>query len=258
MMLRKFMSLAAVMGRDPREFVQRVGAIAAGRIEPWRHRPPSYDAVEWRAAAASLGRLLGGEFEAAAAEESLHRVEAEVRSRLDKLRGGPIAEQHNGDQLFGRCCYAVIRALKPEIVIETGVAHGVSSAYMLAALDRNDHGHLHSIDLPPHDRGAEELVGAGVPDALRPRWTLHRGMSRSVLPALVTRLGRVDLFVHDSDHTHANMTFEFRTVDGLARVIIADDIELNTAFADLAAGDPALHLAVRQSAKDSLFGVVVR
>lgn len=258
MMLRKLVSLAAVLGRDPREFVHRVGAIAAGRIEPWRHERPVYDAVEWDTASLRLRDALGPQFEEAQRETSLQSVEDDVRRRLDALRGGPISDRHNGDFLFGRCCYAVVRALQPEVVVETGVAHGVSSAYILAALDRNGSGHLHSIDLPPHDHGAQERIGAAVSDELRARWTLHRGTTRDLLRRLLAEVGSADLFVHDSDHTYANMSFEFSTVWDQARVVIADDVELNRAFAELADRGPRLHLAVRQAVKDSLFGIVVR
>lgn len=36
---------------------------------------------------------------------------------------------------------------RPEVVIETGVAHGVSTRIVLEALTQNDLGHLWSIDL---------------------------------------------------------------------------------------------------------------
>lgn len=47
--------------------------------------------------------------------------------------------------------YTIVRAYKPEIVVETGVAHGVTSAFMLCAMHENNKGHLYSIDLPPYE-----------------------------------------------------------------------------------------------------------
>jgi predicted O-methyltransferase YrrM len=44
--------------------------------------------------------------------------------------------------------YVIIRALKPNIIVETGVANGASSFYLLLALKRNKKGHLFSIDFP--------------------------------------------------------------------------------------------------------------
>src|ERR1051326_7722748 len=43
--------------------------------------------------------------------------------------------------------YAAIRAFRPETVVETGVANGVSSSYILLALEKNKQGTLHSIDI---------------------------------------------------------------------------------------------------------------
>jgi hypothetical protein len=120
---------------------------------------------------------------------------------------------------------------------------------------------LHSIDLPPHNAGAADRVGAFVDSALRERWQLHRGWAHKVLPALTGQLGTIDVFVHDSLHTYRNMRFEFETVWGSMRtggVIVADDIEGNAAFLDLRAREPRLWAACRQVAKPALFGVLVR
>src|SRR2546429_265801 len=43
--------------------------------------------------------------------------------------------------------YAAIRAFAPEIVVETGVANGVSSSYLLLALEMNGQGRLYSIEI---------------------------------------------------------------------------------------------------------------
>lgn len=44
--------------------------------------------------------------------------------------------------------YLLIRAIKPAIVVETGVAAGISSSHILKALCDNGSGFLHSVDLP--------------------------------------------------------------------------------------------------------------
>jgi len=50
--------------------------------------------------------------------------------------------------LEGPIIYTLIRCLKPRIVIETGVANGASSTFILSALEKNNLGKLYSIDLP--------------------------------------------------------------------------------------------------------------
>lgn len=132
--------------------------------------------------------------------------------------------------------YAIVRALKPDLVVETGVANGVSSAYLLLALERNGTGALHSIEL-----GDTTFLPAGrvsgwiVPDWLRTRWSLHWGDSRQLLPALLEELGTIDIFIHDSLHTYEHMTFEYEQAYPHLRpggILISDDALWNRAFAD--------------------------
>src|SRR5207302_4750615 len=105
--------------------------------------------------------------------------------------------------------YGLVRALRPAVVVETGVAAGATSAYVLAALEDNGVGHLHSVDLPQTRLVAAKMVVAAVPTALRSRWSYHWGASRRLLPPLLARLrGGVDLFVHDSDHSYTAMRWE--------------------------------------------------
>lgn len=134
--------------------------------------------------------------------------------------------------------YVLCRMLKPEVVVETGVADGFSSAFILYALEANQKGKLYSIDLP--NQAGQEIKGgkqAGwlVPDNLKTRWELTLGDSRKELPALCDRLKSIDIFYHDSDHSYENMTFEFNSVFGYIKskgLIVSDDITDNNAFDD--------------------------
>jgi len=152
--------------------------------------------------------------------------------------------------------YATIRHVRPRCVVETGVASGLSSSFILQALTMNGHGRLYSIDLghqasgpgsvgPPigaRQPGTEGvppglMVGWLVPSDLRSNWTLIVGDSRTELPSLLRRVETVDLFFHDSRHTYGHMTFEYRTAWDYLRdggYLISDDIHLTSAFADFA------------------------
>ena len=46
--------------------------------------------------------------------------------------------------------YAIVRKMRPNLIVETGVWHGVSTNYILKALEDNDNGRLISIDLPAY------------------------------------------------------------------------------------------------------------
>jgi len=134
--------------------------------------------------------------------------------------------------------YAIVRALRPETIVETGVANGVSSAHVLLALHKNRHGTLHSIEI-----GDSTYLPAGrepgwvVPDWLRGRWKFHLGDVRQILPQLAPKLPSLDLFTHDSLHTYEHMKFEFEQAFPLLRpggILVADDALWNEAFRDFA------------------------
>lgn len=143
------------------------------------------------------------------------------------------------DHLFGKFLYFIIRCAKPEVMVETGVAHGVSSWTILNAIHRNGKGKLYSIDLPNLDlksynpENLSQQSGWVVPNILRDHWELKLGSSHDLLPLLAQRLGKIDVFFHDSDHSYENMMFEFNTVfpflsaNGL---LISDDVHKNESF----------------------------
>jgi len=144
--------------------------------------------------------------------------------------------------------YALVRALRPERVIETGTANGVSTAFLLAGLERNGSGRLLSIDLPFADAGGTiapivpgtEIdpddatpVAAGrepgwiVPQELRGRWELRLGDALELLPRALADDGELGLFLHDSLHSRSHMLFEFEAAWPRLRsggVLAADDI----------------------------------
>jgi hypothetical protein len=86
---------------------------------------------------------------------------------------------------------------------------------------------------------------------------LHRGTSASTLPRLLRKIPKVDLFVHDSLHTHRNMRREFDTVWPHLRegaLLIADDVERNRAFGELQQKAPALWRVVKDRETSPLHG----
>lgn len=109
--------------------------------------------------------------------------------------------------------YICIRHLKPEIVVETGVASGSTSFTILSAFEKNNRGKLFSIDIGFTDWFPEgHTVGYLVPWKMCTNWNLIIGNSRNELPKLLNNLKNVDIFFHDSDHSYKHMMFEFETV----------------------------------------------
>lgn len=134
--------------------------------------------------------------------------------------------------------YAAVRALSPDCIVETGVANGVSSSYLLLALRKNGRGRLHSIGLPdPAFLPPGKDPGWLVPDWLRSPWQVHVGDAREILPGLLTRLGNIGIFIHDSLHTYEHMIWEFETAYPHLRpggLLFSDDALWNNSFHDFA------------------------
>jgi|SaaInlStandDraft_6_1057023.scaffolds.fasta_scaffold34497_2 predicted O-methyltransferase YrrM len=133
--------------------------------------------------------------------------------------------------------YSCIRALSPNIMVETGVAGGSTSYFILSAMKKNGKGKLFSIDVDNpiwHDHKEYE-VGWLVPDELRKNWILKIGDSKTELKPLLESLESVDIFFHDSDHSYSHMLFEFETIFSFLnsdKIILSDDINLNSSIDD--------------------------
>jgi hypothetical protein len=154
-----------------------------------------------------------------------------------ELPSFPMGHKMDGGTALLQVVSAAVRHLHPQVVLETGVARGYTSAVILAALQENALGHLWSIDLPLLDAAWDGTPGMAVADDLRSRWTYVRGSSLRRMPKLLPRLGDVDIFVHDSAHSYWVMTEEFEQVWAKIRcggLLIADDIDDNVAFTDFA------------------------
>jgi hypothetical protein len=130
--------------------------------------------------------------------------------------------------------YAVARAVKPRLVVETGIKHGLGALVLLTALERNaregSEGRLISFDPDP-------FSGWVVPERLRHNW---EPILASSFDALETALaGReVDLFVCDTPPDYDIESFEMRAALRHAApgiVMIAANGDRTTVLPELAA-----------------------
>jgi predicted O-methyltransferase YrrM len=197
-----------------------------------------------------------------AVETLIDHLEHRAAEFWDTVEGQtPRGYRYNTGRVTGRDgydeglrLYRLLRELQPRIAVETGVCNGVSTAFLLLALEDNGHGELHSIDLPEvageeyepgtfWDGKGGAVIPPGkepgwmVPPTLRDRWELVLGRSQDELPPLLERLGEIDFFMHDSEHSYECMSFEFRTAWEALRegaVLVADDVNVNAAWDEFA------------------------
>jgi hypothetical protein len=252
----------ALLPRSPGEFYDRVSALVATRGPHLRGKQERYRVTPLDQAVEELSHVLGQKVLEATHEPGLLDIEAQVGRRIEALRTvAPFALMHNADYALARTAYVVCRALRPTTVLETGVAYGVTSAFILQALELNGGGVLHSVDLPPLHPRSDEFVGSAIPEELTSRWRLHRGSAQRVLPALLPHLEGLGVFIHDSLHTFQNMQAELQLVTPRLKrpaVVLADDIQDNRAYAQwVDQVSPTYTAAVGEMVKPALFGVAV-
>jgi len=97
--------------------------------------------------------------------------------------------------------YALVRIMEPEHVVETGTDKGLGSCVLAAALLRNGHGRVTTIDVNP---SAGSLITTPYAELV----DLRIGDSVAVLQ----HLGDVDFFLHDSDHSPEHEAAELAAV----------------------------------------------
>ncbi len=193
---------------------------------------------------ARLHQTLGAPWpcpESQAADEVWSDIARELAGHELKFGRYTYGGYSDGDPALARAAWCTVRHLAPDVVVETGVARGVTSRFVLEALERNGHGHLWSVDLPhPFEPDIRDQTGAAVPEEARGRWTYVRGSSRRRLPGLLSDLGKVDVFIHDSLHTARNMRFEMDQVWKVLTpggVMIIDDVH-NQSFREFVSDAP--------------------
>lgn len=169
--------------------------------------------------------------------------------------------------------YCIVRLFRPQVFIETGVLHGLTSLFLLQALSDNSHGKLVSVDLPSYfETGPANLDGFKdtlppgkepgwvIPERLHGFWDLRVGSSQEHLLQIAQEsCGKSTIFLHDSDHSHNNMMWEFgcawSNIDTL-QMIIADNVDFNTAFFDFACSVRRFPLTFLDSDGTLRFGII--
>jgi hypothetical protein len=166
-------------------------------------------------------------------EDLYNSVNVELQEQ--GIHTGPESFQwwNDGDAGLLRAIWCLVRHQKPKKLVETGVAHGLTSRVILEALERNSEGHLWSIDLPPLERHWRKQVGVAVHGPCAARWSYIKGTSSRRLPKLLAGIGEIDLFIHDSLHSAYNVRFEMdRALEflGPGKPMVIDDIDSNNGF----------------------------
>ncbi len=121
--------------------------------------------------------------------------------------------------------YAYILRVRPKIIVETGVANGITTNVIMNALEQTG-GVLHSFDIDMRCKNV--YTGNG-------NWFFHhlsKPFPRS-LKKNVAGINDIELWIHDSNHGYSWQRFEYDLAFGkLSKggILISDDIDASPAY----------------------------
>ncbi len=168
-------------------------------------------------------------------DPALWQEATEVRDRVVRLRKERLVELNlpgartsdiGGGPGNLALLYWLVRLLRPETVLETGVASGASSRSILEGLHLNSSGHLYSSDLSRLI--PRQHAGLCVDPEMRARWTLLHEGDRKNIPQILKLTGSIDLVHYDSAKDPNEMRWVLdQTAPLLASnaVVVLDDVD---------------------------------
>ena len=128
--------------------------------------------------------------------------------------------------------YSLIRVKKCKVIVETGVANGITTnAIMKAIVENDNNGALHSFDILSETK--KVYSGGG-------NWNFHllgSKVTHKQLARTIKGLPKVDLWVHDSNHGYRWQKFEYLlALNSLSDngILVSDDVDASPAWGDLA------------------------
>jgi predicted O-methyltransferase YrrM len=161
-------------------------------------------------------------------------IETEAKYKLSKLN---VSLGGGGNYVL---LYFLVRKIKPNIVVETGVAAGWSSLAILRALKKNGKGKLYSSDFPYFRlESPTQYIGYLAKNEINKiDWFLDIRGDDLAIPEILKRIGNnnIDLIHYDSDKSYSGRNTVFKNLFPKINnktIIIFDDIQDNLHFKNL-------------------------
>lgn len=199
--------------------------------------------------------------------------ESRIDDRIEEAETEFAEKPYNvgGMRFNGKTLYLVTRLLNPKTVLEIGVANGMSTAYLLGALEHMDSSsrpNVYAIDRPlfasviRNRRGEVGLTSGIVPDDREAGWIAPRSLREKfghqfyvgdftwILDDILQDIPAPDLVVYDASKDSEEMRMAYdRCIDSLAPggVLVSDDVLVNDAFQNATTGIPGDSAVVHNS-----------
>ncbi len=160
-----------------------------------------------------------------------------------------------------RLLYLLVRIERPICVLETGVANGISTYFILNALIKNNFGSLTSIDI-------SQNVASFLTDGEKKRWTLRvlntNRNPRNQYLQIIEGLQDLSIYLHDGDHSYPWQKMEYiKALNKLkpGGILLSDDVDSSYAFIDAFSGSDGSCMPVQKGIlinRNKIFGYAVK
>lgn len=157
--------------------------------------------------------------------------------------------------------YFLTLNFKPKIILETGVAAGMSSYCFLDAIKKNNYGTLYSSDFPfLKYENPKQYIGVMVPNNLKKNWNLEIAGDNINIKKFKKQLNNIDLLFYDSDKRYSSKIKFFKSVKKLLNkesIIIIDDLHNDSFFLEYVEANNCKNWFIVQSKRDHIVGVIL-
>lgn len=123
----------------------------------------------------------------------------------------------------GQFLYALIRALRPDNLLELGTWHGASATHLLQAMTDNKQGGLTCVDSRAY---GDIEIGGMIPKELKPLALMNMTRIETFIPHAIKEGRRYDFIFEDAMHETEQVEFIWKHADALLNpggVIVSHD-----------------------------------
>lgn len=162
-------------------------------------------------------------------QDQLRLVSSKIQHIINNRKQTNSPEDWNAGINLVTFLFDYITKIKPQVIVETGVANGVTTRVIQAAIESSDV-EFHSIDTN---------INCATINVESKNWTFHHLKGNNLKKAIQSTLKsvpQVDLWIHDSDHSYLWQTFEYELALkklNSGGVLISDDVDFSQAWGEL-------------------------
>ena len=157
--------------------------------------------------------------------------------------------------------YFLMINFKPNIILETGVAAGLSSRCILEAIKKNGNGSLYSSDFPYFRlNDPEKYIGIMVPENLKKNWRLEILGDDKNIKKFKLEINHADIILYDSDKRYSGKTKFFKSVSSLIKpntIIVVDDLHNDSFFLEYVNEKKYKNWFIVESKRKHIVGIIL-